>query len=160
MSTLSLKNNLIESNWEMTAQNINPYFMDLCIGFTSDSSPVVFSDLYFKFELKKGNEIVNYGEYPVAGARYIQTDEEFLVVQRISLVPESNYSIYVWSINQRVVSESTFDFSTNRPPQPFSSWIWDSENKVWEAPVPYPDDGNNYRWDEDTQSWVEITEDY
>ena len=27
---------------------------------------------------------------------------------------------------------------------------------LWEAPVPYPQDGKVYTWDEATQSWVEV----
>ena len=41
-------------------------------------------------------------------------------------------------------------------PQPYPSWELDS-NDDWQAPVDYPDDGNNYFWDEDTTSWIEIT---
>lgn len=156
MSKLSLKNKLNQGSWEMVVQDINPYFVDLCIGFESDSSIVVFSDLHFKFELKKDNEIVSYGEYPTAGARYIQTDEEFLMTQRILLVPESNYSVYVWSTNNKIISENTFNFQTEKPLQPFSSWTWNNQNKEWESPVPYPEGDNAYRWDEDTQSWEEF----
>ncbi len=43
------------------------------------------------------------------------------------------------------------------PPQPYPSWSLD-ENYVWQPPTPYPDDGPVYEWDEDTTSWVEITE--
>jgi len=42
------------------------------------------------------------------------------------------------------------------PPQPFASWILDEDTCLWGAPVAYPDDGNMYRWDEDTKSWVLI----
>ena len=42
-------------------------------------------------------------------------------------------------------------------PQPFPSWALD-ENYVWQPPTPMPDDGSVYEWDEDTTSWVEITE--
>ena len=41
--------------------------------------------------------------------------------------------------------------------QPFLSWVLDEATCQWGAPVPYPDDGGDYRWDEDTLSWVEIT---
>lgn len=41
-----------------------------------------------------------------------------------------------------------------RPEQPYSSWLWNSETCLWESPVPYPDDGQMYRWDEATVSWV------
>ena len=43
------------------------------------------------------------------------------------------------------------------PPQPYPSWTLD-ENYVWQPPTPYPDDGNLYEWDENTTSWVEVTE--
>jgi len=39
------------------------------------------------------------------------------------------------------------------PPQPYPSWHLD-EDWNWQAPVPYPDDGNDYLWDEATQKWV------
>jgi hypothetical protein len=39
-------------------------------------------------------------------------------------------------------------------PQPFPSWILNTQTYLWEAPVPYPNDGKLYYWDEATQSWV------
>lgn len=44
------------------------------------------------------------------------------------------------------------------PPQPFPSWVLDEFSCLWNAPVPYPTDGGRYTWDEDTQTWIEITE--
>jgi hypothetical protein len=41
-------------------------------------------------------------------------------------------------------------------PQPFASWILNTSTWLWEAPVPYPNDGKAYQWDEATQSWVEV----
>lgn len=40
------------------------------------------------------------------------------------------------------------------PPQPFASWVLNDESCLWEPPVPYPDDGQMYRWDEATVFWV------
>ena len=40
------------------------------------------------------------------------------------------------------------------PPQPYPSWILSTQTYLWEAPVPYPNDGKNYVWDEATKSWV------
>jgi hypothetical protein len=40
------------------------------------------------------------------------------------------------------------------PPQPFASWTLNEDSCLWEPPVAYPDDGNMYRWDEDTSSWI------
>lgn len=42
-------------------------------------------------------------------------------------------------------------------PKPFPSWLLNTETCQWQAPTPYPSDGNLYTWDEATQSWVEVT---
>ena len=41
------------------------------------------------------------------------------------------------------------------PPQPFPSWTLDNATADWVAPVPMPNDGKRYYWDEETKSWVE-----
>lgn len=43
------------------------------------------------------------------------------------------------------------------PPQPYPSWVLDEFSCLWNAPVPYPDDGKMYVWDEETLSWKENT---
>lgn len=44
------------------------------------------------------------------------------------------------------------------PPKPFESWTLNEITCRWQAPVPYPQDGRIYRWDEDTLTWIEVTE--
>lgn len=44
------------------------------------------------------------------------------------------------------------------PPQPFPSWTLDSIAGLWDPPVPHPNDGNIYTWDEITQSWELVGE--
>ena len=39
-------------------------------------------------------------------------------------------------------------------PKPYPSWFLNEETCRWEAPVPYPNDGQMYSWDETTKSWV------
>lgn len=41
-------------------------------------------------------------------------------------------------------------------PQPHASWVLSETTCRWEAPTPYPDDGNVYSWDESTTSWVQV----
>lgn len=36
----------------------------------------------------------------------------------------------------------------------FSSWVFDAEGGYFKPPLPYPDDGNIYRWDDESVSWV------
>lgn len=40
--------------------------------------------------------------------------------------------------------------------QPHPSWLLDEDTCQWQAPTPYPSDGNMYTWDEATQSWVKV----
>ena len=44
------------------------------------------------------------------------------------------------------------------PPKPFDSWVLDEQSCLWEAPVEYPDDDQQYTWNEETTSWDLITE--
>lgn len=52
----------------------------------------------------------------------------------------------------------TFDAERDAfiPPKPFPSWVLDEQELVWIAPVPKPDDGKRYKWDEETLTWVEV----
>ena len=43
------------------------------------------------------------------------------------------------------------------PPKPYASWNLNEETCLWESPVGYPADGKRYSWNEDTQSWDEVT---
>ena len=42
------------------------------------------------------------------------------------------------------------------PPQPFPSWVLNEDTCRWDAPTPYPANGQRYQWDEPTTSWVLI----
>jgi hypothetical protein len=42
------------------------------------------------------------------------------------------------------------------PPKPFDSWLLNEETATWGAPTPRPE--GNYRWDEDSISWLEVEE--
>jgi hypothetical protein len=41
-----------------------------------------------------------------------------------------------------------------RDPQPFDSWTLNEDTCEWNPPVPYPEDGKPWFWDESTTSWV------
>ena len=43
-------------------------------------------------------------------------------------------------------------------PKPYNSWTLNETTCLWEAPVAYPDDGQNYIWNEETQQWDLINE--
>ena len=47
--------------------------------------------------------------------------------------------------------QSKIDEVRNNPP--YASWVFNEEECRYYAPVPKPDDGKRYRWNEDTTTW-------
>jgi len=51
-----------------------------------------------------------------------------------------------------------YTYDSNRdafiPPKPYNSWVLKETTCNWEAPIAYPQDGNKYTWNEETQSWT------
>jgi hypothetical protein len=39
-------------------------------------------------------------------------------------------------------------------PKPYNSWVLNEETCIWNAPIAYPNDGQRYTWNEETQSWT------
>lgn len=42
------------------------------------------------------------------------------------------------------------------PPKPYPSWTLNETTCLWDAPVAVPSDGNDYQWNEETQTWDQI----
>lgn len=42
------------------------------------------------------------------------------------------------------------------PPKPYPSWILNKDLCIWTTPIPFPNDGNKYLWNEEFKSWVMI----
>ena len=40
------------------------------------------------------------------------------------------------------------------PPKPYNSWILNEQTCNWNAPIARPNDGNFYKWNEETQNWI------
>jgi hypothetical protein len=41
-------------------------------------------------------------------------------------------------------------------PKPFESWILNETTCQWQSPIPYPQDGRIYSWNEESLSWTEL----
>ena len=39
-------------------------------------------------------------------------------------------------------------------PKTYPSWVLNEATCIWEAPIPYPQDGIDYLWNEEIQQWV------
>jgi hypothetical protein len=42
------------------------------------------------------------------------------------------------------------------PPKPYPSWVLNEDTCQWQAPVPMPQDGDLYEWDEAAGEWVVV----
>lgn len=42
------------------------------------------------------------------------------------------------------------------PPKPHLSWILNEKTCQWEAPIPYPNDGKQYLWNELHKQWTKV----
>jgi hypothetical protein len=158
MSKIIATDHFETQSWEVTFEDLAPTYADLFIGFTDDAPVIEFKNLKFKYELKQGDNIKQYGVYPPAGVRYVRSDQSYLVVERLQLQIETEYQLYLWAENGGQSFETTVTFTTPRPEQPYNSWTWNTETQTWEAPTPYPDDGESYSWDEENQQWLKDEE--
>ena len=42
------------------------------------------------------------------------------------------------------------------PPTPYPSWVLDEGTCLWVAPIPMPEDGGAYTWDEEAGDWTAV----
>lgn len=154
MSSLHATDDFITGTWTLDIQDLAPDYADLYITFTEDAPVVEFKNLKFGYELFLDEVIAQSKNFPPEGVKYVQSDQPYLVVERLNLELEKTYSLFLWCENDGKRFEKTFEFTTPRPTQPFDSWVWNETEQVWEAPVAYPDDGESYVWDENATSWV------
>lgn len=42
------------------------------------------------------------------------------------------------------------------PPKPYPSWVLVEQTCLWDSPIPYPNDGKKYDWDENIKNWIEV----
>jgi hypothetical protein len=91
------------------------------------------------------------GKFPTVsfpnGVTYKTTDQFYLFGQRITwnADDEINLTIKVGDITKKA------SLVVPRPEQPYKSWTW--ENNQWNAPTKYPDDENEYIWNEEKLNW-------
>lgn len=139
--------------WKVAPESPAP---DIEIGFTDGELPVEFDNLSFGLEVVANGEQAFSASYPPAGVNYVATDQEYISNDRVYLRADDNVILSVWAENAGERYTDTVTFIIPRPPQPFPSWNWNGD--YWEAPVPYPTDGEDiyidYVWDEELGDWV------
>jgi hypothetical protein len=81
----------------------------------------------------------------------------------VHYVPGSNYSVPSEDQSKALRKNyASIGYSYNAeldafiPPKPFASWIFNAETCLWDAPLPFPNDGLPYRWDEANLQWQAV----
>ena len=145
--------NLFNGQWTTIVQpeSSSPV---LEIGFVSDTALVEFDNLTFGYACTVNTKTVAKGSYPVEGVIYVSTDQPYIVSETIFLNYDDDAILTVWAKNAGQEYSDTVTFTVPRPDQPYPSWAWNGE--WWEPPVPYPDDGGRYEWDEEGQQWATV----
>lgn len=64
----------------------------------------------------------------------------------------ANYAGIGYTLDTTVIQDGVI--GVFYAPQPYPSWVLNTQTYLWQAPIPYPTDGGSYVWDEATQSWV------
>jgi len=64
----------------------------------------------------------------------------------------ANYASLGFTLDTTVVQNGVI--GVFYAPQPYPSWVLNTQTYLWEAPVPMPKTGGPYSWDEATESWV------
>lgn len=147
--------------WKVkVSETMHDYYMDVFLGFRNEGSQfVTFTEFKCKLCIRDASgSIIALEEHPRPGLRYIRSNQHHLFSSRVEVTPGA-YSITVDITNAGQSSNHAVSVEIPKPPQPFPSWVWDTESKRWQPPIPYPtveDDtlsSGMYQWNEATLSW-------
>lgn len=158
MGAIYAVHNLKNNCWKIDTNQIGGFDNDLFIKFENTNSIKNFKEMKFGFELKKGNDIKQYGIFPPAGVRYRSSDQNFKASIRLELQPEEIYILYLWANYDKEKIRQNFEIKNPKPKKIFESWQWNNSEKIWQPPVAKPENGVECEWDEQKLSWKLIDE--
>lgn len=75
------------------------------------------------------------------------------------LLPEAELIVEVTQNDEPVDVGLRYKKKKFETRQPYKSWIWDEATFTWNSPIPYPEDGKNYFWNDLVDDWQEVTVD-
>lgn len=131
--------------------HVRPTYADLYLGLNPAAGTLMYTDLSFGYTFLDDGVQIASGAWPPSNVVYRSSDQRWILVDRVKYGVQSVLTLTLWA-QDGVRFETTWEMQGPRPVQPFASWSWDGA--AWQPPVPYPDDGQDYRWDEQTLSWV------
>jgi|SaaInlV_120m_DNA_3_1039746.scaffolds.fasta_scaffold07366_4 hypothetical protein len=159
MSYIVCKQDFRTNEWDIKSIDLDTGYAEVFFQFVDGTDCVQFKDLHFGYTFYKDGQEILSEEWPMGpNSKYISSDQKHLETIMLQFEAEENYKLQVWSINDKKTSKASFHFTTGRPDQPFPSWKWNAEAKLWDPPKPHPEnfDYSFYEWDEVKQEWFQV----
>jgi hypothetical protein len=102
----------------------------------------------FLNNLYNTNDVWKQTSYNTMGGKYYTTNEN---QERVESSDQSksfrkNYAGIGYTYDE--------DRDAFIPKKPFNSWVLNETTCLWESPVAHPNDGQQYSWNEQNQSWT------
>lgn len=117
MSELRTINDFRTNEWSFELNNLTYNYINLYIGFSNGEQRVIFDNLSFGYELIGDGKTIT-ETYPNPGVIYNETDETFITIDTFYLQPSTDYILNVWSINNNITSNGSYEFRTPDIPVP------------------------------------------
>lgn len=106
--------------------------------------------------------LLDNGKYAIQGqvtTNGAQQGVQCIVDGPISSIEEATEKLQTYNFNKHLFkAEGIYNVTLDAYilPRPFLSWVFNYSTYDWDPPVPLPDDGNEYIWDELNSQWVEV----
>lgn len=88
-----------------------------------------------------GTLLIEKGPHSDATFVYGQCDDDAVLPQGVEQITDQVY-------------HDTLRYTRYNVPHE-TGWVFDENVMVWVPPLPYPDDGGNYEWDQNQMTWTE-----
>jgi hypothetical protein len=116
---------------------------------------VEFENLNFGIIVLENNKKVFEESFPKEGCSYISSDQDSLDMISLDMIKlGKSYKVNVWAKNKGDAWEDILIVDVPITEKVYDSWSWDENLESWVAPKNYPQDGNLYQWDEQSQEWI------
>ena len=106
------------------------------------------------------------GRYPASKSVYIESLDIFTnpkpfdswifntnILEWEPPIPKPEISITENEFVYHIWNEETVSWEEKIDSKPYPSWSLNMNEFYWESPEQYPNDGNDYEWDEENQKW-------
>lgn len=107
--------------------------------------------------------MIDFDDLPEEICEFIRVPRPIVGVFQLLEPEEPTYEIIdgvcydVWHLRDMTVEEKEATINSVEATKPYASWSFNRETFEFIPPIPQPVTGD-WQWDEDTLSWVEVTE--